>query len=111
MIVIMCVVVIVVVVVDMTVIVVMMAKGGQSQESLSQNGQTQHGDEQPRCQTQPGIELFRKDGPRREEDEQPQRDHPRGVRDGDRQPEEEGVTGRTPAANEIGADHGLAVAG
>src|ERR687894_32374 len=43
------------------------------------------------------------------QDGQPQHDHPGSVRDGNGQPEEERVTGRSPAANQIGTDHGLAV--
>ncbi len=100
-----------VVVVAVLMMVMVVAKGGQTQEPLPQDGQTQHGDEETRGQTQPRIELLRQDRARREEDDQPQRDHPRGVRDGDGQPEEERVAGRAPAADQIGADHGLAVSG
>ena len=89
----------------------MVTESGQTQEPLPQDGQTEHGDEQPGGQTQPRIELLRQDRARGEENQQPQGNHPGGVGDGDGQPEEERVTGRAPVADQIGADDGLAMSG
>ena len=68
------------------------------------------GDEQTAHDAEPGQHALPRDLGR-PADQQPERDHPRGVRDRHGHPDGEGVACGTPPAREVRGDDGLAVAG
>src|SRR5580704_9750542 len=84
---------------------------GLSRKMPEKNEDAETGNAQAGDGSEPGIELFGNDVPRRVECDRSQKKHTRSVRGGDDQAEQYRVPGGAARAYEIGGDDGLAVSG
>ena len=93
----------------MTVMLSMAVPMASSPQVVGQEPASQPHDQQSGARAEPGKNLFGKDVVGCEEGYQAQQNDAGGVGRGDDPAEEQGVAHRTPGADEIGGDDGLAV--